>query len=192
MTPRSSTTYDYGDGRGPDEPFRPQPSNDIPERYQEYTLDDFPKPIKQRVFEFLNEPNLWSMFLSGGVGTRKTTLAAAVLMAARLQPGMSGRFVPAYTAARVFRQFETGTLEQFRRSRLLILDDIGAARSTPHLTEQLVLLLQNRYDHRLKTIITSNLTLDEFAEHLDNRIASRLQEGVLLALGNRDSRKKGK
>ena len=62
--------------------------------------------------------------------------------------------------------------ESIRTAPLLILDDLGAHSSTPWAEEKLYQLVNYRYNHRLPTVITTNLTLDE----LDERLASRLAD----------------
>lgn len=171
----------------------PWDNRDIPERYRRYSLDDFLAPVRCKVMEFLSEPLCWSMFMSGGLGSGKSTLAAAALLHVRKTIyDKEGRFVPPYVFARVVRNFdgEQGTLDQWFKTRLLVLDDVGATRDTEHLTEKLLHLLQHRYDHLLKTIITSNLSIADFAAHVDPRAASRLQEGAMLDLGTVDQRRK--
>jgi hypothetical protein len=106
---------------------------------------------------------------------------------------VKGRFVSPYSFTNVVRALDAKhhIYEAWRTNRgPLVLDDVGSARDTPHVTEQLLQLLQYRYDHQLKTIITANLSVNQFAEHVDPRAASRLQEGLLVSLGDTDRRRK--
>jgi hypothetical protein len=102
-----------------------------------------------------------------------------------------GRFVCPYNFTNVVRALDSKRhiYDEWRTNRgPIVLDDVGSARDTPHVTEQLLHLLQYRYDHQLKTIITTNLILERFAEHVDPRAASRLQEGAMIDMGNLDRR----
>ena len=56
----------------------------------------------------------------------------------------------------------------------LALDDIGSEKATDWALQMLYLLIDRRYSQMLKTIITSNLTLDQIADRLDDRISSRI------------------
>ncbi|MCP4713101.1 MAG: ATP-binding protein, partial [Planctomycetes bacterium] len=62
--------------------------------------------------------------------------------------------------------------EEIRNAPLLILDDLGIESPTPWANEKLYQLLNHRYNARLPTIITTNLTL----ETLELRLRSRLSD----------------
>jgi len=174
-------------------------SDGIPSRYRKWSLAAFPVEWALRACDFI-EGETESLYLCGNVGSRKTTFAATVLMAWRWtrpvvngKPWANGIFLPAYKAANVLRNidapFREETLQEWRNTPLLLLDDIGANRSTPHLMEQLNFLVEERYDWETQTIITSNLTLDGFAEAVNARAASRLGQGIVLDCGEKDWRK---
>ena len=139
------------------------------------------------------------MYLFGNVGSRKSSFAAATMLSWRWTRPISevswanGIFLPAYVAARLFRDFDAKwreeTIAEWGDTALLVLDDIGANRSTPHVAEQLLFLLEQRYDWTRQTIVTSNLTLEELAEAVNPRASSRLQQGLVLDCGERDWRK---
>lgn len=175
--------------------YQPWTHDDLPERYLAHAFCDFAPGIRHRVQTFLEGP-AWSLYLFGAAGTKKTSLAIAALVELRraLKPPRDriGTFVPAYTFARQARKMVESRNDQavanWRKAPLLILDDLGANRDTPHVTETLLFLLEERYDHERKTIITTNLSLEGFAKHLDPRVASRLQEGMILDLGDTDAR----
>lgn len=67
---------------------------------------------------------------------------------------------------------------------VLVLDDFGAERMTEWAREQLLLILSERYDQHRCTIITSNFSLGELAQRINEhandpsgeRIASRIAE----------------
>lgn len=141
--------------------------------------------------------NAWSLFLYGAVGARKTSVAAATLAYIRAsgkwgsEAGGYGEWVSPDKLRTAMLDMERGkyAIEAWRMARVLVLDDLGAVRSTPHAQETVVQLILSRYDVIKPTIITSNLGLPTLAEHLDGRIASRLQEGVVLDVGDVDWRK---
>ena len=77
----------------------------------------------------------------------------------------------------------------WQAAAVLVLDDLAALRGTPHVVEHLIRLIGTRYDERRATIVTSNLSLDALGQHLDPRIASRFQAGLVLDLGQVDRRR---
>lgn len=69
---------------------------------------------------------------------------------------------------------ESELLENFSGKDLLFLDDIGSEKTTEWVSQTLYLLIDRRYREMKRTIISSNLTLDELSSKLDDRIASRI------------------
>ena len=177
----------------------------IPARYADWSLQDFKATAAREMVRFIEDESVSTLFLHGGVGTGKTTLAAAVLRGWRwsggacsfacpencgLRLGTASLFLPAYEAADKLRDLDgcRDAMARWAGVRFLVLDDIGANRSTPHVTEQLLFLLQRRYDHVQKTVVTSNLDLDGIHNALGERAASRLQQGLLVELTGGDKR----
>lgn len=75
-----------------------------------------------------------------------------------------------------------------RNCSLLILDDLGSERATEWATEQLDFIIDFRYENHKPLIITTNLTLDDLAP----RIADRIREGTCILLkGESFRREKG-
>ncbi len=131
--------------------------------------------------EFAEEPHLWLVLL-GPTGCGKTHLAAAVanqLIGEGRQvsfvviPDLLDHLRSAYSPDSKIPYDEL--FEAIRTAPLLILDDLGAHSSTPWAQEKLFQLINHRYNHRLPTVITTNLTMDEL-DSLDERLASRLAD----------------
>ncbi|HUX03090.1 MAG TPA: hypothetical protein VMY35_19185 [Phycisphaerae bacterium] len=177
----------------------------IPARYRRWRLWDFKPDTASDAVAFLERGGAATLFLHGVVGTGKTCLASATLSAWRWSGGACnldcpgdcgigkrevGLFLPAYEAAARLRNLDRceAAMNEWAGARLLVLDDIGANRATPHVTEQLLFLLQRRYDECAKTIVTSNLDLSGIEGTLGERAASRLQEGMLIELTGGDKR----
>jgi DNA replication protein DnaC len=166
----------------------------IPARYARWELKDYPKAIVDDVYEWLGGPS-WCLCLLGGLGTRKSSIAGATLKAWRrrhpdpLIP--PAQFVSMERLAHAARDFDGGKpcVDTWRIGKMLVLDDLGSARNTPHVTETLLHLLLHRYDWELPTIITANLSLDELGKQVDERLASRLREGRIIELAGGDRRK---
>lgn len=58
---------------------------------------------------------------------------------------------------------------------ILAIDDIGAERPTEWVMSQLYLIINTRYNEMLPTYFTSNFDLDNLAQNLNQRIASRIR-----------------
>lgn len=81
------------------------------------------------------------------------------------------------------RRTPTAVLEQAARARVLVLDDLGAERTTDWSAGLFTELMAQRYDRQLRTIVTSNLSPSALARRGYDRLVSRLAEhGVLLEL----------
>lgn len=171
-------------------------NSDIPPKYTKHNLADFPSGISKVLLPFFSGEKL-SVFLHGGIGSHKSTLAAAILTAWRNtgKPSFDGtrwgEFVAVYKLSHAAKDFDCGKerMDFWKLSPILILDDVGSNRDTDFLREQILFLLQYRYDYNLPIVVTSNLNLSGFAGHVDPRASSRLQEGIVLNMGNSDARK---
>lgn len=130
-----------------------------------------------------------SLYLTGLRGTGKTHTAAAMVKEIMLDKtpdhGRAGiRWISAVDLLLEIRgsfrdgseRSEDGIIEDYGESRLLVLDDLGAEKTTEWSLQTLYTIIDRRYREERQTIITSNLSLDELADKLDDRIASRLSE----------------
>lgn len=108
------------------------------------------------------------LYLSGPVGTGKTLLAALALRQLverlgayvnySLPPAHMGLFTKARAMIRSLRPYGAG-IEKYLNVNVLVLDDIGTERPTDFSYGALLDVLDERYDNRRTTIITSNLGL---------------------------------
>lgn len=64
-----------------------------------------------------------------------------------------------------------------RSVKVLLLDDVGAYTPSDWSRAQLLALVDARWSATLPTIVTTNLTEAQFAQHLGDRAASRLANG---------------
>ena len=79
------------------------------------------------------------------------------------------------------------SLEQLRSCDLLVIDDLGAERTTDFVIEQLVMLLEDRNAHDKAWIISSNLNINEIAAAYNDRTADRILDRAMLFKLNRAS-----
>ena len=137
------------------------------------------------------------LFLSGPVGTGKTKIAIALLNEFYAQHG-TGLFV---RVPKALHQLQPGNLSDEQRQAqlrrlstepLLVLDDVGSERdiATDFTRRTLLMLYEDRGDAGLRTIFTSNLSLDLLAKQQgDDRLASRIAgRATLVLVGGADFR----
>jgi len=171
----------------------------IPPRYRGVSFDRPPvsdmardlqtKIVVERVRTFVTElddrlesgQGLW---LTGGTGTGKTTLAMLASKAA-LEAGHS---VAIYSLpkllARIRRTYDaepggdsySAFFERLTSVDLLHLDDLGAEKKSDWVLEQLYALVNERYEEKRSMLITSNFDGVELEEQVGPRIVSRLTE----------------
>ncbi|MFC9395010.1 ATP-binding protein [Streptomyces sp. NPDC057027] len=67
-------------------------------------------------------------------------------------------------------------LQSLMRCPLLLLDDLGAAKTSEWTEELTYRLINHRYEHLRPTLITSNLTTDALRAALGDRVSSRLAQ----------------
>ena len=137
--------------------------------------------------DWAESPEGWFV-LMGGTGCGKTHLAAAIGNA-RLAAGDRIAFVnvpdllDALRPGRATSELggdAVALLQSIREVPVLILDDLGAQKSTPWAEEKLYQLLNHRHLARLHTVVTTNQALGEMEPRIASRLAdsdvSRLQE----------------
>ena len=125
-----------------------------------------------------------SLWLSGSVGTGKTTLAMAVSSAA----AKAGRSVAIYSLpqllARIRRTYDAAVgedsyvafFERLTSVDLLHIDDLGAEKRTDWVLEQLYAIVDERYGAERSMLVTTNLEETDLEEQIGARTVSRLVE----------------
>lgn len=169
-------------------PYRHQPAGETEELLLEIGV---PSRFKVATVKRIDSTTD-SMYLTGEKGTGKTHLAAAIVRELVLDKTPRHRrsvvddigwiSVPdlLLEIRGAFRDHsersEGDIIEQYSDYKLLVLDDLGAEKTTEWSLQTLYTIIDRRYREERQTIITSNLSLDELADKLDDRIASRLSE----------------
>ncbi|MFH0857577.1 MAG: ATP-binding protein [Candidatus Magasanikbacteria bacterium] len=87
---------------------------------------------------------------------------------------------------------EQEIVDKYSSVELLVLDDLGAEKTSEWVESTLYLIIDRRNRNEKWTIVTSNLTLDEIEVHLGARIASRLSDMKVVNIKLPDYRKKRK
>ena len=144
----------------------------IPKRYQHCTLGNFTaynesleRAVAQarRVADAFPEVSR-GLFLEGQPGVGKTHLAVAVLKQAIQQTGARGLFYDTRDLLRLIRSTydpstrttELDILRPVMTAELLVLDDLGAEKTSEWVDETMNLIVNTRYNERRLTVFTSN------------------------------------
>jgi len=123
----------------------------------------------------------WALTMLGGVGTGKTT--AAAWLAQQCVTAGAGRdwlvWIRCSEASRraLFGDDAEKQARHARKCSLLVLDDIGTEFNGDGWRNWLSDVLDERYMHGRKTVLTSNLAKEDFAVRLGERLVDRLREG---------------
>jgi DNA replication protein DnaC len=159
----------------------------IPSRYARCTLSNFKTDLgdsveREQLFRalrvsgqyvdgFLTESGRYAesgLLYIGRPGVGKTHLAVAVLGELIRRYRVHGMFVD-FTSLihRIQSTFDPqtadtkhGILREVTDAEVLILDELGAQKPSPWVTEILYLVMNDRYSRRLPTIFTTNYRLD--------------------------------
>jgi DNA replication protein DnaC len=123
------------------------------------------------------------LLLIGKEGTGKTHVAVAVLKEV-ICKGFTGLYWNVPELFLELRRLINGSSElaeadlfdEAKRVDLLVLDDLGAERTSEYVMDRLYVLINGRYQNDTATIITTNCTLDELRNQIGARIVSRICE----------------
>lgn len=122
-----------------------------------------------------------SLFLYGGPGSGKTTLACTIAKAhiAIEKPVMYHSYPMLIMKLQdAYRKETESPFDMAQRiarfSGLLILDDFGAEKLTEYVRQITYCIINEREQWRLQTIITSNFSPVQLEDQIDQRIGSRI------------------
>jgi DNA replication protein DnaC len=144
----------------------------IPKRYQHCTLGNFTsynESLQRAVAQARRVADAFpdvskGLFLEGQPGVGKTHLAVAVLKQAIQTTGARGLFYDTRDLLRVIRSTydpatrttELDVLRPVMNAELLVLDDLGAEKTSEWVDETMNLIVNTRYNERRLTLFTSN------------------------------------
>lgn len=135
-----------------------------------------------------------SLILRGNTGCGKTHLAVAML-----QMGLdwNDRFITVPDLLLKIRgsfngsgESEEDVIDRYAGARVLVLDDLGAEKTSEFAVTTLYIILDRRIRECLKTIITTNLLQSEIEATFGARIASRMSAMENIKINMPDYRKK--
>jgi DNA replication protein DnaC len=155
---------------------------EFPPRYTTATADHPDVAAWATLFRH-NPSDAPSLLINGPTGTGKThqahgALRAAVTAGQRPRVAWRATTAPDLYASLRPRQGVDSEAEMngWRTAGLLLLDDLGAAKTSEWTEEITYRLIDHRYTHCLPTIFTTNVPTAELREQLGDRVASRLAE----------------
>jgi DNA replication protein DnaC len=171
----------------------------IPKRYQHCTFANFTaynESLERAVCQARRIAESYpvvttGLFLEGQPGVGKTHLAAAVLKQVVQTTGARGLFYDTRDLLRIIRStydpsIRTTELEILRpvmAADLLVLDDLGAEKTSEWVEETMNLIVNTRYNERRITIFTSNYAdipddtdVNSLLFRIGHRMRSRLHE----------------
>lgn len=136
-----------------------------------------------------------SLLLLGPTGTGKTFEAWGAIRALAVS---GARFTfRVTTAADMYAKFRPRPgvdsereFEGYLKTGVLVVDDLGAAKSSEWVEEVNYRLINSRYEQGLPTLCTSNVPVKQLADHLGDRVTSRLTEMAMrVVLEGQDRRR---
>lgn len=126
-----------------------------------------------------------SLLLLGNVGTGKTHLAASIADYVITKQGCTALYRTVYgilqyvkgSFDRESEYNETDAFAAFIDPHLLIIDEVGATKTTEFEQQTLFNIINGRYEQQIPTIVISNLMPEELVLALGERCVDRLREG---------------
>lgn len=164
----------------------------LPPRFRKATLLDFPPPAQAAVLDWFRRPGD-GLLITGPVGTGKTHLMAAIArtLLSIHQEAIFRRCGDLYLTLRETFTDEVSELEvldEYCRPKWVMLDDLGAGSLSDFERRTLLEILDRRFNAERPTVVTTNWSLEEIAERIDDRIASRISSLHILQLNGEDRR----
>ena len=183
----------------------------IPKRFQNKTFADYiaETPPQQKALEACtsyahNFPdNLDAgrcLILSGNVGTGKTHLAAAIADYIVRETEYTAVFRSLHSILQAIKSTyggdagftESDVLQLFTDPDLLIIDEVGATKSSEFELATLFAIINTRYENNSPTVVITNLEAAELKSAIGDRCTDRLREGRGRAIAfNWESKRSG-
>ena len=172
-------------------------------RYKDACLSKlkFSNDVNEKIHGWLKKPGYekHTLLVHGRVGNGKTYFSAAMMNYVNDKQVRYRRFTDYEFISHLKNKMKIGweTIQEAIRisesSDLFILDDLGSIRITEWEHEQIHALIDHRYNHKLMTIIVSNLTRNDFSEKFEPRFVSRIfaKENTIVEVNDEDLRMLG-
>lgn len=174
-------------------------TTNVPRRFRGYRFGTSPLPV-----ELVEQASRWvdgrpvetgsNLIILGSIGTGKTGLAIGALYSLHESGVQPLRF---QTTSSLIDAMKPGgdesVLVACQKAAVLALDDLGTTRGTDFEQDRLFALLNSRYEDERPTIVTSNVSIQDLAKSIGDRVVSRLAEScVVISADGPDLRKIGR
>ncbi len=139
--------------------------------------------------EIIEEKNWIYLFGKVGTGKTNTAIALAQLYLLQEQSVYFANLAKLLEDLRPDSENKTVTMQKVLTSKVLILDDIGKEKMSEWVSERLFIIINERYAWDRKTILTSNVSLEELFKKTNYPLYSRIMgQAILLELVGKDKR----
>ena len=154
-------------------------------RYKESTKENLPENVKKAIKKAIDKNK--GLFIYGDTGTGKTYTCHAIAK----NKGKVENFVYLLIEYRDYLQkgHYYDQIKYLVDQEYLFIDDIGSEKTSDFVIEFLYMVINKRYENMKRTVLTTNLSLEDFSERYGDRILSRITEMcVLVELKGEDKR----
>ena len=155
-------------------------------RYKDANIEKCSEPIKEAVEKAVDENK--GIFIYGNTGVGKTYFCHTLQNAKK---GTVENFVSLLYEFRDYIQsgFYNVKMKEMCDVDYLIIDDIGAEKTSDFVVEFLYTIVNRRYENMKRTVLTTNLQLPDFEKRYGDRVLSRISEMcVMVELTGDDKR----
>jgi len=170
------------------------------QRFKNYEIrNNECKIAKESTFTWASGENSPWMVMLGNVGVGKTHLAKASVSWIIGRSEMVVYMTSAELASKVKSYMDTNKYDEYvkhlKNVKHLIIDDLGREYSTDYVRSLFYEILDYRYSRRMRTMITSNFSLDELEQVFDFAVVDRFKDvmvSTLVVLGETQSMRQEK
>ena len=156
----------------------------VPPKFLEATLDNYEpnSPTQREALDtaqaFLENQDAHGLTIMGPTGLGKSHLAAGLLRAS-MQRGESAMFAYVPRLLELIRRElqEYGVSETQERTlstQLLVIDDLGAERTTDFARERIEMIINHRWSHEKRLVVTQNCSYERLADLMGQPVVRRL------------------
>jgi len=153
--------------------------------YQKKRLDNFlfqTEQLRKSIYDFLEKPDKKGWAFIGDNGTGKTHLAIAIAIEMMERHLVETKIIstPELMGSLFANMNNDGGVDRlmhkYKDIDLLVLDDLGAEKSSEYAMQQLFLVIDHRLRNKKLTFITSNYSINDIGKYVSKWIASRILE----------------
>lgn len=165
----------------------------IPPRYKDCSKQELPPSIKEKINQAFEEKK--GIFLTGQAGTGKTYIMYCILKELIKTREEDFTFIDMPWLSILLKSYvkkdtdPVDNIKEYTSPKYLFLDDLGVEKMTDFLFESFYTIIDIRYCHLKPCFISSNYSLKEISENINDRIASRIAEMcIIIKLEGEDKR----